>query len=184
MKCSGQKQRSPIIWSDNLADPPYFRNKDYGFFAAVQVNPQQILCNGVETAIAAPQVCRRYNQRDMHVLKMNVHQAALFIFLRMLTTESSGFNARNSKAMPFALMWRVTSWGWSSSIKSMTSTVSASKLSAEDSVLATRRFTSETLTLRFVSFWMSRTTSIPVSSCSFAVLTYRGQSICIFCLLF
>ena len=63
-------------------------------------------------------------------------------------------------------------------------TLLLTRLSVEDSVLATRRFTSETLTLRFVSFWMSRTTSIPVSSCSFAVLTYRGQSICIFCLLF
>lgn len=184
MKCSGQKHRSPIIWSDDLANPSCFRNKDYGFFASVQVNPELILCNGVKTLVAAPQICRRYNQPDMNVLKMNVHQAAPFIFLRMPTTESSGFSARNSKVMPFELMWSVASWGSSSSTKSMTSTVSASKPSVEDSVPSKRRVTSETLTLRFFSFWMNPTTSILVSYCSFAALTYRGQSICNFYLLF
>lgn len=54
MRCSGQKHSSSVIRGNDLADPPCLRNKDNSFLAAVEVNPELILCNGVETMIAAP----------------------------------------------------------------------------------------------------------------------------------
>lgn len=35
VQCSGQKHCSSIIGSDDLADPPRFRNKDNGFLSVI-----------------------------------------------------------------------------------------------------------------------------------------------------